>query len=301
MGVWSRVFYNIGRLFAPRHEASATKRLQRATFSRSFDEERARTTSGARPRTAGVACKTVGVDAPEEVLEWTRARLGAVHASADLGPISPELALVDPELAERARMLLPGPIEQARRRRVVPVASSPPVSERPESTRAPARPQRRGRWRRTALLAGLVFVAGAASGGLIGRKHASVPRFEAGVRTVTTRTLSLPERKSSHRGVVAESSHAALPAPNVLGVTAAVGTRGVRLGWQRPADSDHVAVIRTRGAGRSNVIVFRGRGTSYRDVSAHSCTTYRYTIVNYDLRGHRSTGVPTSIVTQGCT
>jgi hypothetical protein len=87
----------------------------------------------------------------------------------------------------------------------------------------------------------------------------------------------------------------------VLGVTTAVSTRGVRLGWQRPADSDHVAVIRTRGARRSNVIVFRGRGTSYRDVSAHSCTTYRYTIVNYDVRGHRSTGVPTSVVTQGCT
>ena len=151
------------------------------------------------------------------------------------------------------------------------------------------------------MLAGLVFVAGAASGGLLGRKHASVPRFEAGVRTVTTRTLSLPERRSTHEGAVAESSRAALPAPNVLGVTAAVGRRGVRLGWQRPVDSDHVAVIRARGARKSKVVVFRGRATSYRDVSAHPCTTYRYTIVNYDVQGQRSTGVPTSVVTQGCT
>ena len=75
----------------------------------------------------------------------------------------------------------------------------------------------------------------------------------------------------------------------------------MRLEWQRPVDSDHVAVIRALGASRSKVIVFRGRRTSYRDVSARSCTTYRYTIVNYDVRGQRSTGVPTSVVTQGCT
>jgi hypothetical protein len=272
---------------------------------------------------------------PEEVLG------AAAHPSAELGPISPELALVDPVLAERARMLLPEPTEWTGRRRVVPVAS--PVSDRAEATGGPADPPRRRRWRKTLVLAGLVFAAGAASGGFLGRKQAVAPRgpFEAqdNVRTATratdtratdtwatdtratdtratdtratdtratdtratdTRPQSLSKPKSTRR-VLAQPRRAAQSAPNVLGVTTAVSTRGVRLGWQRPADSDHVAVIRTRGARRSNVIVFRGRGTSYRDVSAHSCTTYRYTIVNYDVRGHRSTGVPTSVVTQGCT
>ena len=43
------------------------------------------------------------------------------------------------------------------------------------------------------------------------------------------------------------------------------------------------------------------RITNYRDGSARPCSSYRYTIVNYDRRGHRSTGVPTSVVTGGCT
>jgi hypothetical protein len=48
-------------------------------------------------------------------------------------------------------------------------------------------------------------------------------------------------------------------------------------------------------------VVFRGGATSFRDISPRPCTAYRYTIVNYDRRGHRSTGVPTSVVTGGCT
>jgi hypothetical protein len=49
------------------------------------------------------------------------------------------------------------------------------------------------------------------------------------------------------------------------------------------------------------VVVYRGRATSYRDMSPQPCTAYRYTIVNYDRSGHHSTGVPTSVVTEGCT
>ena len=90
-------------------------------------------------------------------------------------------------------------------------------------------------------------------------------------------------------------------AANVLGLTAGVDGRGVRLVWEPPADSDHVVVLRTLGARTGGVIVFRGRATSYRDVQARACTAYRYTIVNYDRSGHRSTGVPTAVVTQGCT
>jgi hypothetical protein len=61
-----------------------------------------------------------------------------------------------------------------------------------------------------------------------------------------------------------------------------------------------VVVLRTRGAGSNSVVVFRGRATRYRDASARSCSEYRYKIVNYDRRGHRSTGVLTSVVTPGC-
>ena len=67
-----------------------------------------------------------------------------------------------------------------------------------------------------------------------------------------------------------------------------------------PEDSDHVVVFRALGHERG-VVVFRGVRRSYRDVSARRCSAYRYTIVNYDPNGHRSTGVPTTVVTQGCT
>jgi len=67
-----------------------------------------------------------------------------------------------------------------------------------------------------------------------------------------------------------------------------------------PSRSDHVVVVRTRGAVANSVVVFRGRASGYRDDSARSCREYRYKIVNYDRRGHRSTGVLTSVVTPGC-
>jgi hypothetical protein len=73
----------------------------------------------------------------------------------------------------------------------------------------------------------------------------------------------------------------------------------VKLVWQPPVGSAHVVVLRTRGD--RSTVVFRGRAASFRDVPPRACTTYRYTIVNYDRRGHRSTGVPTSVVTAGCT
>jgi hypothetical protein len=83
----------------------------------------------------------------------------------------------------------------------------------------------------------------------------------------------------------------------VLGVEATVSRDGVALAWQRPAGSARVVVLRKRGT-RSSVVVYRGRATSYRDASPRPCTGYRYTIVNYDRHGHRSTGVPTSVVTR---
>jgi hypothetical protein len=75
----------------------------------------------------------------------------------------------------------------------------------------------------------------------------------------------------------------------------------VKLIWQRPTVSSHVVVLRARGDQRRGTVVFRGSAASFRDRSPRPCTAYRYTIVNYDRHGHRSTGVPTSVVTAGCT
>jgi hypothetical protein len=60
-------------------------------------------------------------------------------------------------------------------------------------------------------------------------------------------------------------------------------------------------VLRTRGNRKRASVVFRGRASSLQDASLRPCTAYRYTIVNYDRRGRHSTGVPTSVLTDGCT
>jgi hypothetical protein len=70
--------------------------------------------------------------------------------------------------------------------------------------------------------------------------------------------------------------------------------------WEPPNQSNHVVVVRKLVAAETGVVVFQGGATSFRDVSARPCTAYRYLIINYDGRGRSSTGVPTSVVTQGC-
>jgi len=75
----------------------------------------------------------------------------------------------------------------------------------------------------------------------------------------------------------------------------------VKLVWQRPTFSGHVVVLRARGDQGRGTVVFRGSAAGFRDLSPRPCTAYRYTIVNYDRHGRRSTGVPTSVVTAGCT
>jgi hypothetical protein len=267
-------------------------------------------------------CKTVPVDAgPDDV-----------QRSADLGPISPELVLVDPVLAERARKLFPDPPERPRPRLPLVAAktSSVPVHEPPAIAAEPAAPPQKLRWGRTAVLAALIFAAGAVSGTFLGGRHASSSpgvTFEA--QTVASMTTRAGKAKQALTQGASTGGRPALRPPsvstksrrppatsvqrhrrrasritwaaNVLGVTARVGTPGVTLVWRRPTASGHVVVLRTRGARSRGLVVFRGRATSYRDVSARPCTPYRYTIVNYDRRGHRSTGVPTSVVTEGCT
>jgi hypothetical protein len=84
----------------------------------------------------------------------------------------------------------------------------------------------------------------------------------------------------------------------VLGVEAQVDDAGVTLSWQRPASSGQVVILRRRGA--HGGVVYEGKAATFSDADVRPCTAYRYTIVNYDRRGHPSTGVPTSVVTSGC-
>lgn len=222
---------------------------------------------------------------------------------ADLGPISPELALVDPELARRARELLPELQERPRPPRPVRPALAPEPATQPEVRR---------RWRRALALAVAIFVAGAVSGTFLGNYQSGSPTTQLEVRAVapaqTTATHAALRPPKASRTTTAPSAprrqqrrHAQVAwASNVLGVEATVSRRGAALVWARPAGSARVVVLRRRSGRSSSVVVYRGRATSYRDASLRPCTGYRYTIVNYDWRGHRSTGVPTSVVTR-CT
>ncbi len=249
--------------------------------------------------------------------------LGAIPTDAGLGPISPELALVDPELAQRARELLPEPREQPRR----PRPPRPPAEPAAPEVAPEPQQRRRRRWPRTIALAIVIFVAGAASGTLLGNQQTGSPATSLEVRAVappTTRTTApraalrppkVVHAKSAVRPKRAVQAKRAVPAKkvapparrrrravvdwatNVLGVEARVGRNGVALLWLRPADSAHVLVLRRQEARSGTKVVYRGRASRFHDSSARPCTGYQYTIVNVDRRGHRSTGVPTAVTT----
>jgi hypothetical protein len=273
---------------------------------------------------------------PDQIrpISTAETRLGAVGGGeADLDPISPELVLVDPALAERARRQLPDRPEPLvlSPRSAEPPSSSRRADEPPEIVVAPPLPvpTLEPRRRRTVLLAGLAFILGTFVGGFFSEWHASLgPTLEARPTLFTTPTRAAgtqqhlqgqpgseararerpPDRLSG--GSLRPPKTTVPPHPqrarhvawaaNVLGVAARVGYPAVRLVWQRPADSRRVVVLRAPAAGRRGIVLYRGRATSFRDASTRPCTSYRYTIVNYDQRGHRSTGVPTTIVTEGC-
>lgn len=275
------------------------ERVQRALFLGRADRRRRR----------DEGCNTVWVTPGPNVVQGSPLEpnppLPSPSAGAEeVGPISPELVLVDPALAERARELLPEPRRFTKQQH----PSSAFTRELPQSPVPSTRPAPR-RWLRTAALAALILAAGAASGELLGRRESSPPRsrLEVGAdpRTTAGGSSRAQTTRSDQRsaGLGENKRRAVLRvwAANVLGVTANVDHEGVKLAWKRPSRSDHVVVVRTRGSGTNSVVVFRGRATGYRDASAHPCSEYRYEIVNYDPRGHRSTGVLTSVVTQGCT
>jgi hypothetical protein len=127
-------------------------------------------------------------------------------------------------------------------------------------------------------------------------------RLEAQANSVATAPLRPPRVDQRPRGSKSTEQRAArrIWAANVLGVAARVDRPGVTLVWQRPSDSDHVVVVRSLATSKHGEVVYRGSAATYRDAAPLPCTAYRYTIVNYDRNGHRATGVPTSVVTQGC-
>lgn len=232
--------------------------------------------------------------------------LQAEHEDAEhLGPVSPELALVDPVLAARARELLPDPGEFFR---PSPLA----VEEKRPSVLVPLEPRPRRRWPRAVALAVLVFAAGAVAGGVF-RERQPAQSGALELRTVTLRTTGQGVRearppsathKKARRAASARTAQRVPPrswAVNVLGVAAQVSGPRVSLVWQRPVGSAHVVVLRALSDRQQETVVFRGRATTFRDEPPRPCTAYRYTIVNFDRHGHRSTGVPTSVVTGGCT
>lgn len=264
------------------------------------------------------------MDAGQDALH-THEPLGSSPGDAEFGPISPELALVDPELARRARELLPEPQERPRARR--------PVAPMPAPEPAPEPEARRRRWTRILVVAIVIFVAGAASGTLLGNHQTGAPATTLEVRALSpatpTTTATTAKRPALRPPKVSRATTTAKrPAPrhskpkpsrtkrvasaprqrrrharvdwaaNVLGVEARVGRNGVVLQWLRPADSARVLVLRRREArSGSTTVVYRGRAARFHDSSARPCTRYSYTIVNFDRRGHRSTGVPTAVTT----
>ena len=127
------------------------------------------------PRPSTGACKTAHVARGSHIVRDPGLRalepLGATQSGfLDRGQISPELALVDPVLARRARELLPEPREPTRPRQPrAETATSYPVGRvRPGALSTPAPRSRPRHWRRMVVLAVLIFVAGAAFGGLLG-------------------------------------------------------------------------------------------------------------------------------------
>src|SRR5262245_28369968 len=249
--------------------------------------------------------------------------------------ISPELVLVDPELAAIARASLPDIPDAVRAARPAPVfaeatpaASPAPFAIRDDAERVPApEPATAGRAsarRRAALVVALPLAF--AAGGLIAihgldlhwaRASQTVEPAPNGVvntaiadgnatgrtpehtrRRQPTRSVAQPRTGGVEHGHVGgrRAEPGVRVAANVLGVVVTPTQRGVKVVWRAPRGSARVIVVRYRGQRRAGgIVVYRGRRSSYTD-SRVKPGTYAYLIRNYDRRGRGSSGVTSVVV-----
>jgi len=238
--------------------------------------------------------------------------------------ISPELALIDPELAALARALLPDVPPTVRAGRSVPAppkatAAAPPTlvarDDEPVPAPEPATAVRMRARRRAVLVAALplVFVAGALTPSAIHRLDLRWARAEQVVEAtpnpvvtsagVISNAPGQPRRPSLRAGQSGGSPQHSTRnhstprlAANVLGVVVTPTRRGVQIAWRAPHGSARVVVVRYRGQRRTDgIVVYRGRRGAYTDSNVKA-GTYDYVIRNYDRRGKGSSGVTSVVV-----
>ena len=172
--------------------------------------------------------------------------------SPDLGPISPELALVDPVLAAAARELLPPPGEFRPRSSDEPIApertaapvESPPVVPAPEPVPVAVEPEptppRRRRGRRTAkvmvlaVAAAVVFVLGYVVGD---RTSSSSSGTELAARTDALSEASRASATDVHGPLRRPASSAAPTTQTLAPTTATVAPRKTTTQASKPPPS----------------------------------------------------------------
>ena len=258
------------------------------------------------------------MDAAPRRAPAARAALGAVPAAQHLGPISPELALVDPVLARAGA-------EAAARRRRAAYAHRCPCTRAAEPPAPPAIAAPGGAWPRTVALRDASSSPSArpreaflgnrghrarqpASRGSQRRTRRRV-RARWHARSAAAAEATVSTTKAAHeaagRGSAAVTAaprrrHAQVAwAANVLGVDGEGRPvrRHARLAARPPTPATWSCCEALGESSTASSSSAAGRRASAIRLSA-PCTGYRYTIVNYDRRGHRSTGVPTSVVTR---
>jgi hypothetical protein len=122
---------------------------------------------------------------------------------------------------------------------------------------------------------------------------------DSGNSTSITRTITVVDSLQS--GAVSPNS----PIPSSLqpdvppaDVSSAKGVlRGlvVLLSWKLPSDPDleRIEIMRTPGRGKAEQsVVYKGKGTSFRDQNVGVGRQYRYLILAYDKKGNHGVGVP---------